>query len=307
MKILVSGSTGLIGTELIRQLQARGDEVTPLVRHRDEKGVYWDLNRFRLNPDDFEGYDAIVHLAGENIGERRMTERRKQSIWDSRVVTTEYLNQTIDKLSRKPKVLVCASAVGFYGNRGDDILTEATSKGLGYFASLCETWENTARTAEQHGIRVVNLRSGIVLDKAGGSLAKQLPMFKLQIGGRLGNGHQWMSWISLPDEVRAIMHILDTESLSGPVNLTSPEPVTNGAYTAVLAMVLRRYAIFPTPRPLLKLVMGETITDEALLASQRAIPKKLLDSGFSFQFPFIKDALENTLAETPEDEPNTEP
>jgi uncharacterized protein (TIGR01777 family) len=306
MRVLVSGSTGLIGSELIRQLRERGDEAIPLVHRRDEKGVYWDLNRFRVNPDDFERFDAIVHLAGESIGERRLTESRKRSVWDSRIVTTEYLNQTIDKVTIKPKTLIVASAVGYYGSQGDQFLTEQSPKGSGFFAELSDNWEKMAREAEKHDIRVVNLRSGVVLDKNGGALARQLPMFKLFMGGRLGSGHQWMSWISLQDEVRAIMHILDTPSLSGPVNLTSPEPVTNGAYTHTLALVLGRVAIVPTPPALLKLALGETLAEELLLTSQRVIPQKLLDSGFQFELPYLKDALEFALREPPEEDEESE-
>jgi uncharacterized protein (TIGR01777 family) len=305
MRVLVSGSTGLIGSELVRQLKERGDEVIALTRHRDEPGVYWDLNKFHANPDDFERFDAIVHLAGTSIGERRLTERRQRLVWDSRVITTEFLIQNLEKAKIKPKTLVVASAVGFYGDRGEEELTEASEKGDGFFAALCEVWEKEAREAEKFGVRVANLRSGVVIDANGGSLSKQLTMFRLNIGGRLGNGRQWMSWISLPDEVRAIMHVLDTPSLSGPVNLTSPEPVMNGAYTAALALALNRLAVIPTPAPLLKLVLGEIMANELLLTSQKVHPKKLQDSGFVFEFPFLLDALNNTLhpPEPDEDEP----
>jgi uncharacterized protein (TIGR01777 family) len=306
MRVLVSGSTGLIGTELMKQLKARGDEAVALTRHRDEPGVFWDLNKFHVNPDDFERFDAVIHLAGVGIGEQRLTERRQRLIWDSRVITTEFLVQTLDKVKIKPATLIVASAVGFYGNRGEEDLTEESPKGDGFFATLCETWEKEAREAEKYGIRVANLRSGIVLDAAGGTLAKQLPMFKLNIGGRLGNGRQWMSWISLADEVRAIMHILDNPSISGPVNLTSPEPIMNGAYTAALALALNRLAVVPTPGFLLKLVLGETMTNELLLTSQKVFPDKLESSGFEFEFRYLMDALNNTLHPPVEETDDTE-
>lgn len=306
MRVLISGSHGLIGTELIRQLEARGDEAVRLVRSPHEQGVYWDLRRFRANPDDFERFDAIVHLTGENIGERRLTERRKQEIWDSRIVNTEFLCQTLDKVSLKPKTLISASAVGFYGNRGDEVLTEESGKGKGFFAELCDYWENAARDAEKHGIRVVNLRSGVVLSEKGGALPRQIPLFKMGVGGRLGNGHQWLSWISLEDEVRAILHLLDYENISGPVNVTAPNPVKNGAFTAVLAMTLKRPAIFPVPAAILNVMLGKALTEELLLTSQCAIPEKLRESGFAFKHAIVGDALQAAINPPTEDEEEDE-
>lgn len=303
MKILLSGSHGLIGTELKRQLEERGDEVVRLVRHnagRDD--VVFDLRRMSVDRQSFENFDAFVHLGGVNIGERRLTESRKQAIWDSRLGSTEFLTRIMSELRQPPATFVCASAVGYYGDREDEELVESSGLGKGFFAGLCQYWEEAAQAAAEHGVRVVSLRSGVVLSKDGGALKRQIPLFKLAIGGRLGSGHQWMSWIHLHDEVRAIMHILDTSSLSGPVNITSPQPVKNGYYTAALAQALNRPAFIPTPRPLLVMALGATLTDELLLTSQRVIPEKLIQSGFEFEFGNIHDAFEDALAEPAEPE-----
>lgn len=295
----------MIGSALYEALTERGDQVVRLVRNNAGKDdVLFDLRTFGIDRPAYEGFDAFIHLGGINIGEKRLTERRKQAIWDSRVVTTEFLTRIIGELRQPPTHFIVASAVGYYGSRGETPLTEASSKGTGFFAELCDYWESAAREAEAYGCRVVNTRSGVVLDKDGGTLQRQIPMFKLMLGGRLGSGHQLMSWISLKDEVRALMHVLDNDSLSGPVNLTSPNPVKNGEYTLRLAIQLNRLAFIPTPRPLLRLALGTTMTDELLLTSQAVFPQKLLNSGFEFQFPLLQDALADIFE--PESEPETD-
>lgn len=276
MKVAVAGSHGLIGSALVTALESGGHVVARLAR--DGSGALSDV-------------DAVVNVAGAGIGDRRWTAARQQEIRDSRVRLTAALADRIAALSPRPAVLVNASAVGYYGDRGDEELDESSGPGTGLLAGLCQDWEGATARASDAGIRVVCIRSGIVLSAKGGALKRQLPLFKLGLGGRLGSGRQYQSWIAIHDHVGAILHALTTEHLSGPVNLTAPNPVTNAEFTKTLASVLRRPALLPVPRFGLALVFGRELVDEALLASQRVLPEKLQQSGFLFQSPLLEGAL----------------
>jgi uncharacterized protein (TIGR01777 family) len=248
-----------------------------------------------------EGIDAIIHLGGVGIGERRWTERVRQRLWDSRVQSTEVLATAAASSTFRPKTFICASAIGYYGSRGDEVLTESSPQGQGFLADLCGMWEEATSPAREAGIRVVNLRSGVVLDPNGGALAKQIPLFRSFAGGPMSRGQSWMSWVSLYDEIEAIIWALQHEHLEGPVNLTSPNPVTNLDYTIALAKALSRPNFIPTPRWLLELALGKGVANEVLLASQRAIPEKLQRSGFVFRYPDIESMLREMLAKSEND------
>ncbi len=298
MRILLSGSTGFIGKALQGTLKAEGHEVVPLLRRAPEQAegsfVLWDPAAGQLQPADLEGRDVVVHLAGENIAARRWTEAQKERIRSSRVDATRLLAETLAKLRQKPHSLLCASAVGFYGDRGDEILSEASAPGSGFLAQLCQAWETACQPAQQAGIRVVHLRFGVVLGPSGGMLAKQLPLFRWGLGGRLGTGRQWISWVSLADLTAAVRHLLINRSLSGPFNITAPAPVTNAEWTVTLSRLLRRPAIFHLPAWLLRMLLGE-MAEQLLLASTRAIPYRLQDSGFTFQEGILEPALRRML------------
>jgi len=299
MRILLSGATGFIGTSVHEALRADGHQVVALLRRAPpaEPGgpfVLWDPAAGRLAPADLEGLDAVVHLAGENIAARRWNTARKELLWSSRVASTRLLAETLADLRQKPHSLLCASAVGFYGNRGDEILSEASSPGTGFLAELCQAWESAAQPAQQAGIRLVQLRFGVVLWPSGGMLAKLLPLFRWCLGGRLGSGRQWISWVSRHDLVAAIRYLLTQDHLSGPFNITAPSPVTNAEWTAILSRLLRRPAFFHQPAWLLRLVLGE-MADQLLLASTRAIPYRLQDSGFTFRDGILEPALRRML------------
>jgi uncharacterized protein (TIGR01777 family) len=293
-RILVSGASGLIGTALVASLRSHGKQVVRLVRgnpRTDE--VLWDP----LAPvpaATVSGWDAVVHLTGESVV-GRWTEAKKKAIRESRTVSTRNLAEAISRSDRKPRVFVCASAIGFYGNQGDELLTEASPEGQGFLPEVCSQWEAASRIASEAGIRTVNVRFGIVLSPKGGALGKMLTPFKLGLGGRIGSGQQWMSWIHLDDIVGGIHHAMQTESLSGPVNLVAPNPARNAEFTKVLASVLHRPAIFPVPEFALRLAFGKQAADEMLLASQRVQPGKLGSSGYTFRFPELRAALENLL------------
>jgi uncharacterized protein (TIGR01777 family) len=302
MRILLSGATGFIGTAVHEALKADGHEVVALLRRvpAEPAGpfVLWDPAASRLPSADLEALDAVVHLAGENIAGRRWNAARKEQLWSSRVATTRLLADTLAGLRRKPYSLLCASAVGFYGNRGDEILSEASAPGTGFLAELCQAWESATQPAQQAGIRVVHLRFGLVLWPSGGILAKILPLFRWGLGGRLGSGRQWISWVSRTDLVAAIRHLLAYEHLYGPFNITAPSPVTNAEWTVLLSRLLRRPAFFHLPAWLLRLVLGE-MADQLLLTSTRAIPYRLQDSGFTFQDGILEPALRRMLDSAP--------
>ena len=293
-RILVSGASGLIGTALVAALRSQGKQVIRLVRgHPKADEVLWDP----LAPvpaATVSGFDAVVHLTGESVV-GRWTKAKKTAIRESRIQSTRNLAAAISQSDRKPRVFVCASAIGFYGNRGDEILTEASPQGQGFLPEVCGQWEAASSTAASAGVRTVNLRTGLVLSAKGGALASMLTPFKLGLGGRVGAGKQWWSWIHLDDIVAAVQHLMQNESVSGPVNLVGPNPARNAEFTKVLASVLKRPAIFPVPEFALRLAFGKQAADEMLLASQRVQPGKLGSSGYTFRFPELRAALENLL------------
>jgi len=292
-KVLVSGSSGLIGAALIPVLTASGYTVTRLVRGgAGQDRVRWDPAK-PLTPASVSGFDAVVHLAGESIV-GRWTEAKKAAIRDSRLSGTRNLVEALAGAAQRPRVLVCASAIGYYGDRGEEVLREESASGTGFLADVCRRWESAAKPASDAGIRTVQTRFGIVLSSQGGALAKMLTPFGLGIGGNMGSGRQWWSWIDLQDVVGGIVHILNKESLRGPVNFVSPNPVTNADFTKTLAAVLSRPAIFPMPAFVARLAVGE-MADELLLSSQRVEPAKLLASGYSFQWPDLRQSLQAIL------------
>lgn len=297
MKVLVTGSTGLIGGALVPALESAGHRVTRLVRHEPAPGqaaIRWDPGAGILDAAALEGVDAAVHLAGENIAEGRWTEAKKARIRASRVEGTGILCRTLAGLRQKPKVLVSASGIAVYGDCGDAELDEQAPPGSGFLAEVCRDWELATRPASESGIRVVSTRIGAALAAQGGALPKMLWPFRLGLGGRLGSGRQWMSWITLDDLVRAICQAIQSEALSGPVNCVAPNPVTNREFAKTLGRVLRRPAFLPTPALALRLAVGR-IADEVLLSSARVAPRRLLESGFTHDDPELEPALRRML------------
>jgi uncharacterized protein (TIGR01777 family) len=297
MNILVTGASGLIGTALGPSLTSRGHEVTRLVRGQspsEGKSARWDPMAGSIDASALAGVDAVVHLAGENIAER-WTAAKKARIRDSRVKGTQLLCETLTRLPSPPKVLVSASAIGYYGDRGEETLTDDSPPGRGFLPEVCRAWEAAAEPARQQGIRVVHLRLGVVLSAAGGALAKMLPPFRLGLGGVLGSGRQYMSWIALDDVVGAIQHAIVTDALQGPTNAVAPNAVTNQEFTKTLGKVLGRPTAIPLPAFGARLMFGE-MADELLLASARVQPTKLLASGYQFRYPELEDALRHVLA-----------
>jgi len=293
-KILVSGVSGPIGAMLLPALAARGDEVTRLVRGQavGPNQVCWHPTQ-PLSPQAVSGFDAVIHLAGESIV-GRWTAARKKSIRDSRVLGTQHLAQALSKAGHPPRVFVCASAVGYYGNRCDELLREESPSGTGFLADVCREWEAAAQAAAAAGIRIVQVRIGLVLSGSGGALQSMLPAFRVGLGGRIGSGQQWWSWIDVQDLVSATLHIMKTESLHGPVNLVAPNPVRNAEFTKTLASVLSRPAVFPMPAFMARLAFGQ-MGDELLLASQRVEAAKLVASGYDFQRPTLEPSLRAIL------------
>jgi uncharacterized protein (TIGR01777 family) len=295
MHVAVTGSGGLVGSALVPFLTTGGHTVIRLVRRSVSAGdVLWDPAEGVRDLPRLEGVEAVVHLAGENIAAGRWTARRKEEIRRSRVEGTRRLGESLAKLARRPEVLVSASAVGLYGRRGDEVLTEGSPPGDDFLARVCREWEAATRPASQAGIRVVHLRFGTVLSPAGGALKAMLPAFKLGAGGRMGSGEQYVSWIAIDDAIGAIHHAVCTRSLAGAVNGVAPAPVTNAEFTRVLARVLSRPAIVPWPAFALRLAFGE-MADALLLSSQRAVPVRLQASGYRFQYPELEGALRHVL------------
>jgi uncharacterized protein len=293
-KILLSGASGFIGNELTRVLRHDGWEVSSLVRGEPTNAsqIRWDPNQ-SVSPESVSGFDAVVHLAGESIM-GLWTDAKKARIRDSRVQGTRHLAEALAKAAQPPQVFVSASAIGYYGNRGDEVLNELSAAGSGFLADVSEAWEAAAEPVAQAGIRVVHPRIGIVLSPKGGALKAMLPPFRLGLGGRLGDGKQWMSWIDLRDLIQAFLHLLRTPSLRGVVNMTSPNPVTNAEFTKTLASALSRPAILPIPAFAIKLAMGQ-MGKELLLAGARVEPQALVASGFSFPRTELKESLVELL------------
>lgn len=295
MRVAITGSSGLVGTELRTQLSAAGHDIVRVERgERGSLPVVWQPAQQWIAPAALEGCDAVVHLAGASIGDGRWSANRKRELWNSRIDSTRLLVEHFATLKQKPSVFVCASAIGVYGNRGDEELSDDAAAGGGFLADLVQAWEAEAHKAEALGIRVVTLRSAIVLAQDGGALAKMLTPFKFGVGGRLGSGKQWMSWIALEDEARAIAWTLTHEELHGPVNLAAPHPTRNADFTKVLGHVLHRPTLFPVPKFGLRLLFGQ-MGEELLLYSQRVAPTKLQRSGFAFHYPELETALEAAL------------
>jgi uncharacterized protein (TIGR01777 family) len=306
MRIAVAGSTGLIGSALIPVLRAEGHEVVPLIRPDTTAvaaGIPWDPVAGSIDAAALEGCDAVVNLAGRSIGERRWTEAEKAVIRSSRVDATALLAATIAGMDRKPEVLVNASAYGIYGDRGDEWITEDAPAGEGFFPEVCAAWEAATAAASQAGVRVVHLRTGIVLGPEGGALGRMLAPFgpawlspyRWGLGGWIGSGRQYWSWISLDDEVRAIRHLLGSD-LSGPVNLTSPEPVRNKAFVKAVGRALRRPVLLPIPRFVLNVVLGSELAQASLFESTAALPERLLGDGFGFRNTDLDEALSIALS-----------
>ena len=297
MRIVITGSNGLIGSALVPQLEAGGHSIARLVRSRERTGdgaYFWDPQSGVIDEAALRDVDAVVHLAGETVA-GRWTREKKRRIHDSRILGTRLLSEAIAAADPRPEVFVCASAVGIYGDRGDEELTEASPRGGGFLADVVDEWEAATKPAAQAGVRVVNVRSGVVLSRDGGALASQLLPFRLGVGGPVGGGRQFTSWISIEDEAAAIEHVLGSAELSGPVNLVAPNPVTNRDFAKTLGRALHRPAVLPTPVLPLRVIFGSEFVEEVLLASARVLPTQLLASGYRFQFPELEPALTSLL------------
>lgn len=294
MRVAITGANGLVGSELAAFLGTGGHEVAGIVRRPGRADIGWDPAAGRIDAAALEGVDAVVHLAGENIAGGRWSDESRRRILESRTKGTALLCESLARLSRPPRVLVSASAIGFYGDRGDEVLDETSAPGDGFLADVCRQWEAATAPARDAGIRVVNLRIGVVLTPRGGALAQMLTPFRLGAGGVLGPGTQWMSWISLDDLVAAVLHAIATPALEGPVNATAPSPVTNAELTRTLAGVLRRPAVLPVPAFALRALLGE-MADALLLASTRVVPRRLVETGFRFRDPDLHGALADML------------
>jgi uncharacterized protein (TIGR01777 family) len=303
-QILFSGASGMLGTALRRSLAANC-ETLQLVRRQPEnhKEIVWNPESALVFAETgaLEGLSAVIHLSGANLAGKRWTPAWKREIVESRVTTTQALSQALASLRQPPQVLIVASGAGIYGDRGDELLDESSAPGKGFLADLCRAWEEAAAPAKEAGIRVVHLRSGVVIGpdtgSGGGALAQMLPIFRLGLGGPLGNGRQWMSWIALADWIAAVHFLLKEENLSGPINMVAPDAVTSAGFAKALGRAVHRPAILPAPAFVLRLALGE-MADEALLSSAHVVPKRLLDAGFSFRYPTIDEALHEALDET---------
>jgi uncharacterized protein (TIGR01777 family) len=296
MRVLVTGSTGFIGSSLVQALEQRGDQVVRLSRRGSAGEPTWDPDAGTISAGALDGVDAVVHLAGEGIGEKKWTAEQKQRVLGSRVKGTSLLARTLAEQETKPAVLVSGSAIGYYGDRGDEVLDETSSSGDDFLADVCRQWEASAQPVVDAGIRLVNIRTGIVLDPSGGVLKRLLLPFRLGLGGRVGTGRQWMSWIARGDVIGAIIHALDHDSLRGPVNLTAPNPLTNAELTKTLGAVLHRPTILPTPLLPLKLRYGAELVDALLVSGQRVLPRQLEGAGYAFAHRDLAPALRALLA-----------
>lgn len=297
MKAVVSGSTGLLGLALVASLRANGHEVVRLVR-RDPQGadeIEWSPTEGTIDAAGLDGAEAVFHLAGAGIGDKRWTESYKREILDSRVLGTGLLASTLADLDSKPSVMVSASAIAWYGDCGDEILDESAPQGSGFLAGVVAAWEDAAQPASDAGIRVVHPRTGIVLSRNSLVIGRLLLPFKLGAGGRMGPGDQWWSWIALNDVVRALTGLAFSSGLAGPVNLTAPNPVTNQEFVDTFGSVLRRPTVLPTPALAIKTILGSELADALVFQSQRVVPARLLDDGFEFDSPNLREALQSAI------------
>lgn len=293
MNILISGASGLIGSEVNRLLTEHGHTVLPLRRDTAEV-PYWSIDQKTIQLGGHDKIDVVIHLAGENVAQRRWSAARKGRILQSRAGGTRLIAEFFARAGYKPRLIISASATGFYGDRGDEELDEESGKGSGFLADVSQAWEEATQPAKQAGIRVVNMRFGMVLSPDGGALARVLPLFKMGLGGPLGKGRQYMSWVALQDVAQAVLHIMEKEELHGPVNMVAPHPVTNRQFTRALGRVLCRPAFFTVPKFFLSLFLGE-MAQELLFASARVYPRKLQASGYTFAMPDIESALQRML------------
>lgn len=293
MKVLISGASGLLGSAVGARLNARGHEVSETSRSGAHGAIVWSVQNEPAPVSALSDKDVVVHLAGESIASGRWTAERKARIRDSRVLGTRNLVEGISNAKSRPSVLICASAVGFYGDRGEESLTEDSRAGKGFLPDVCLEWENEAKRAEELGVRVVNLRTGIVLSRNGGALEHMLPPFRLGIGGPLGNGNQWWPWVHMADVAGIVDHAINNSSLRGPINIASPGIVRNADFTSALGRAVNRPAILPAPSFALRLIFGEMA--DALLWSERVIPSAALASGYSFQFEDLNAALRELI------------
>ena len=297
MHIIISGSSGLIGSALVDSLRSHGHTVVRLVRRAataDGSELTWDPAAGNLDPQAIDGADAVINLSGAGIGDKRWSDTYKRELLDSRLQTTGLLARTIAAVDRKPTVFLSGSAIGWYGPCGDEMLDETSPAGSTFLADICVQWEAAAEPAAAAGVRTALLRTGIVLSPRGGALKKQLPLFKIGAGGKFAKGNQWQSWISIDDEIGAIEHLL-TAPVAGPVNLTAPNPVTNAEFTKTLGAVLKRPAVLPIPSFGPKLLLGEELADALLFTGQRVVPAALEASGYTFQHPTLEVALRALL------------
>lgn len=297
MKILVTGASGLIGSELVPVLTKQGHDVYCLSRSkpREARDITWDPDRGQLPKARLEGTDVVVHLAGENIVQKRWSPKFKETLRQSRVAGTRLISETLAALDAPPKAFICASAIGYYGDRGSELLNETSPMGTGFLPDLCRDWEAACEPARAKGIRVVNLRIGVVLSPKGGALTKMLTPFKLGLGGVIGSGHQYWSWVTSDDVVGAINHCIVHDRMSGPVNVTAPCPVTNYEFTKTLGTVLNRPTLFPMPGFAARLALGE-MADGLLLASARVMPNRLNEANYQFVYPSLEPALKHLLS-----------
>jgi len=295
MRVLIAGASGLVGVALIQALEGEGAQVTRLVRSPAKAGeIEWHPNNDQLDSTQLEGFDAVINLAGENIAAGRWTDDQKRKIRDSRVNGTHLLSEAIAKLKQKPNVFLCASATGIYGDRDNETLDEQSDSGGGFLAGVCREWEQATEPAVQAGVRTVNLRFGPILAREGGMLAKLLTPFKMGMGGKVGSGKQYISWVAIDDAVDATRLAIKNESLRGPLNIVSPNPVTNEVFTKTLGHILNRPTALAMPAFAVRLAFGE-MADEMLLTSQRVMPKKLTEAGYEFQLPELDAALRRHL------------
>ena len=296
MRVLVTGSTGFIGNALVTALEARGDRVVRLARgSATDERPSWDPDAGTISSVALDGVDGVVHLAGEGIGEKKWTPEQKRRILESRVTGTSLLARALAERQTKPSVMISGSAIGYYGNRGDEVLDEASGGGDDFLAGVCAQWEAAAEPAAAAGIRLVTIRTGIVLHPSGGALKSMLLPFRLGLGGRVASGRQWMSWIARADAVGAILHVLDHATVSGPVNLTAPNPATNAELTKTLGSVIHRPTVLPTPLLPLKLRFGSELVEALLVGGQRVQPRRLQDDGYDFAYPDLEAALRAML------------